>query len=342
MSLRLAVLALRRTAPPWLALALVLVGLLAARAATSSTPAGSALARQGVWTFFLLVSTVAFVPLAASLAARFSTTEFGWVGAQPEGRARWFLASLAGTLGAALGATLLAISLAEFAARDAGATLREVGLAAAPERGVLDGREPVRWSVEASAGETLRVQLLFVAIEPTAEVEWSAERGGERRSVRATLARPQALELAVPPGAGPVQLELARTSGGALALLAGERLQRLEATDSPRFASLVLASHALLAFAALLALALGLGPWLGTRLAAALSLVLPLAAWLVGEEFAADVSPWGALVRALEVTGHGLVPAVPSWLELCAALLCAALGMALFIRGLGRERGRSA
>lgn len=341
MSLRLAALALRRTAPPWLALVLVLVGLLAARAATSDEPAGAALARQGVWSFLLSTSTLAFVPLAASLAARFSTTEFGWVGAQPYGRARWFLASLAGALGAALGVTLLAAVLAEGAARHAGATLREVGLAAVPERGVLDGREPVRWSVDAEAGETLRVQLLFVPIEPTAEVEWSAERGGERRSVRATLSRPQALELAVPPGAGPLQLELARTSGGALALLAGERLQRLVTIGNARRASPALAAHALLAFAALLALALGLGPWLGTRLAGTLSLVLPLAVWFVGDEFASDASPWGALVRALEVSGHGLVPAAPSWVELLAALSCVVLGMALFTRGLGRERGRS-
>jgi len=339
MNVRLAALALRRVAPWWLALALMLVGVLAASSASSSEPAASALARQGVWSVLALLATLTLVPRAAGLAARFSSLEFGWVGAQPVSRARWFGACLAGSVTATLATCALAAALAESAARFDGAALREVGLAAVPERGVLDGREPVRWSIDASADETLRVELLFVGIEPTAEVEWRARRGEELRSVRATLSRPQALELAVPPGIGTVELEFERTSGGALVLLSGERLQRLTPCESSRSASLALACHALLAWTALMALALGLAPWIGTRLAAALALVAPLAAWLPGDTFAADVSPVGALVRALDVAGRGLVPGVPSPAELACTALCALAGLALFVRGLGHTQG---
>ncbi|MBM3989578.1 MAG: hypothetical protein FJ298_01075 [Planctomycetes bacterium] len=340
MNLRLAALAVRRVAPWWVALALALVGVLAASSAASSLPAASALARQGVWSVLALLATLTFVPRAAGLAARFSSLEFGWVGAQPLSRARWFATCLAGSLAAALAVCALAATLAESAARFDGASLREVGLAAVPERGVLDGRESVRWSVDAEAGETLRVELSCVNIEPTAEVEWRARRGGEQRRVRATISRPQALELAIPAGVGPVELELERTSGGALVVLSGERLQRLAPCGSSRSASLALACHALLAWSALMALALGLAPWIGTRLAGALALVVPLAAWLAGDEFAVDVSPTGALVRALEVAGRGLVPALPSLAEVACAAACSAVGGVLFVRGLGRERGR--
>lgn len=341
MNVRLAALALRRVAPWWLALALTLVGALAASSAASSESAASALARQGVWSALALLATLSCVPRAAALATRFSGAEFGWVGAQPLSRARWFAACLAGSGAALLAVCLLAAAFAESAARFEGSAAREVGLASVPERGVLDGREPVRWSVEAAEDERLRVELLFVSIEPTAEVEWRARRGGEQRSVRATLSRPQALELAVPPGAGPVELELERTSGGALVLLSGERLQRLVPCSTLRSASLALACHAMLAWSALLALALGLAPWIGTRLAAALALVAPLAAWLAGEEFAVDSSPTGALARALDVAGRGLVPALPSLAEVTCAAACVTLGLGLFVRGLGRERGRA-
>ncbi len=342
MNVRVAALALRRIAPWWLALGLALLGALAASSAASSDSAGAALARQGVWTVLLLAATCALVPRTAALAERFSTQEFGWVGAQPESRTRWYFAALGGALAAALGASLLGFVLAESSARFDGPALREVALAAVPERAVLDGRAPARWSVDAPAGETLRVELLFVAIEPTAEIEWRAERGGEVRSVRATLARPQALELAVPPGDGPVRLTLERTGGGGLALLSGERLQRLVATGSYRGASLTIALHALLAWACWLGLALGLAPWLGARLASAASLVAPLAAWSLGDELAADATPAGALVRALDVCGRGLVPSTPTTLELSVTLACVLAGLALFTRGLGHARGRAA
>lgn len=342
MNARLVALALRRVAPWWLAFGLAALGALAARSAASDDPAGAALARQGVWTVLLLAATLTLVPRAAGLSERFSTQEFGWVGAEPQSRARWYFSSLAGACAASLGASLIALALAEGSAQVDGPALREVALADVPERAVLDGREPVRWSVAASADETLRVELLFVAIEPSVDVEWRAERGGEVRSVRASLARPQAIEVRVPPGEGAVQLTLERTGAGGLALLSGERLQRLVSTGSARGASLALALHALLASMCWLALALGLAPWIGARLASAASLVAPLAAWSLGDEFASDATPLGALVRALDVCGRGLVPAGPGAAEFAACAACVVAGLALFTRGLGRARGRSA
>lgn len=339
MSTAVAQLALRRIAPLWLALCVC--GILAATALSSrgDSNESGALARQGLWTLATILVSTLLAFRAASAAARLSRTEYDFAGATPMSRVGWFFSCWSGALAASLGAVFVAAFCGEFAARFDAPCPREVSLAPAPERGVLDGREPLRWSVDARAGETLRLPLTFLAIEPTAELRWEAVRGEHRSQTLCTLARPMALELAAPEGEGLVELTLARTAGGAIALLTGERMQRLVPAGSARQSAFVLGAHAFLAWAAFTALALGLATWIGPGLAATLALALQLLGWLVGDAFATDATTLGALLRALEVAGHGIVPAWPplgAWMH---AALCVSIGSLAFVRGFGRRCG---
>jgi hypothetical protein len=339
MNAAIAQLALRRIAPLWLALSVAAILVATALFSRAETSESAALARQGVWSLTAILASPLLAFRSASAAAKLSRAEYDFAGATPMSRVGWFFSCWSGALAASLGALLLAAPCGELAARFDVPTAREVGLASTPEHGVLDGREPLRWSVDARAGETLRLPLTFLAIEPTAELRWEAVRGEQRSQTLCTLSRPMALELAAPAGEGLVELTLARTAGGAIALLTGERMQRLVPAGSARESAFVLGAHAFLAWAAFTALALGLATWIGPGLAATLALALQLAGWLVGDAFATDATTLGALLRALEVAGHGIVPAWPplgAWMH---AALCVSLGSLAFVRGFGRRCG---
>lgn len=339
MNSAVAQLALRRIAPLWLALsisALLAATALLSRGESNGSPA---LARQGLWTLAVILVSTLLAFRAAFAAARLSRSEYDFAGATPMSRSGWFLSCWSGALAASLGAVLVAALCGELAAQVDAPCSREVGLATAPEHGVLDGSEPLRWSAEARAGETLRLPLTFLAIEPTAELRWEAARGAQRSQTQFTLSRPMALELTAPEGDGPVELTLARTAGGAIAMLTGERMQRLVPTDSARESAIVLGVHALLAWAALSALTLGLSTWIGPGFAATLALVVQLLGWLIGDAFAMDATVLGALVRALDVAGHGIVPAWPplgAWVQ---AALLVSVGSFAFVRGFGMRHG---
>lgn len=338
MNARAALFAFRRVASP---ATLALIALLAFAAAATERSTPPALAREGLWNLVLLCAVPLLVARAASHGARLDTRERNFVAATPHSAAAWFRSSALGLATATVAALLVAAASAEFAATNEPARLALCGNEPAPHSAVLDGRAPVSWSVHANAGETLRIELVFVPVGPHASAELRARRGTNVRSARVSFNRSGSLEVPVPEGAGEVVLELERAEGDALLLLVGGNVQRFVPAAAPQLASAVLALHAGLALGSLLTLAFALATWMATGYAATLAGALALCPWIVGDEFASAWTPWGQLFDALVLVSKGYVPAWPSLAAFGVSAALVVLSNALFAAGM-RRGGRGA
>ncbi|MCY3001707.1 MAG: hypothetical protein NTV21_07875 [Planctomycetota bacterium] len=338
MNARAALFAFRRVASP---ATLALIALLAFAAAATERSTPPALAREGLWNLVLVCAVPLLVARAAAHGARLNTRERNFVAASPHSPAAWFRSSVLGLAVATLVTLALAASSAEFSATNEPARLALRGVEPAPQSAVLDGRAPVRWSASAGHGETLRVELVFVPVGTNATVELRARRESKLQSARALFNRSGSIEVSAPEGDGELSLELERVEGDALLLLVGGNVQRFVPAATPRLASVVLALHAGLALWSLLALAFALATWMAAGYAASLAGALALGPWLAGDEFASTWSPWGQLFDALALAGKGYVPAEPSLVALGVAVAQLALAGALFAAGI-RRGGRGA
>jgi len=317
------------------ALALAAVVVASQRAPTLDT--GSAIAREGVWTVLILCLAPVLVRRAAATVGVWRSGEIDWLAKAPVARATVIVSAWLGTFAAALSVTGVIALAAELASPDAGACERRVGTTPAPANLVLDGTAPARWIVDdRPTGEVrARVYLAFVPIAVAADVEFVARdlSTREERLARARIASRTTLEVAVPRGNGPVELELRRVGAGGIVLLAEQRVDWLVTSSSARAASLATAAHVALAFAAWLAIALGLGAWMGGGIATASALALTLPGWLAENGGLRSAWPAADLAETLDLVGRGVIPDLPSGTAVLGSVLGTVVGLALALAG---------
>jgi len=328
--------ALRHVLPAWLLAALVLLFLLAARAAGATPLVGlderagavlRALSRANAWSLLFV-----FAPLLWLRVAELGTEAAGrWLaptGAPPALRS---LGLFAGAAAAAAAVVLLAAALTELTTAGAPEAWRRARVLDGPGDVLLDAKPRVSWRAPAlAAGERLRVwTTVAIGSGPATSARLSARSAAGTTTVEARVAGRTALEL-VAPGPGPLELELERLGAGALlVLLPGGEV--LAPARSERLASLALAAHAWLVLAAGSALALGLARALRPALAA--GLVLALALVVCTRADAPALLPGASLGATWSDLTGGLVPAAAPPAELLGALAVCALGVLLHARG---------
>ena len=296
-----------------------------------------ALSRASTWSTLTLVLVPYLIWGAARTISAWREGEVDWIAKAPVSRLRLIASAWCG---ASLAAALVVAGCAcaaEFAARGSASGERRVAVCDAPPNLILDDAQAQRWTIEAPARDEcskLRLYITIVAIEPSAFVQVRARRanGG------ATIARKQfaahgTLDIETPPGAGQVELEIARVEGGAIVMLARDRVDALLEGVDARQASLALAARITLALAAWLALALGLGAWLSAGIATWAALALTLPALLVDDNAAMAWLPWHGLGEALELCERGVVPEALGLAPLVGSASLVALGLALGVAG---------
>jgi hypothetical protein len=345
--LGLSTLALRRTLPAWLLVALVGLLLLAARSGGGApllqpderALAGlRALARQNVWSVLFVLAPLLFVR-AARLGAPAANA---WLAPAPSSRGAIALALALGCLLACAAATGVTALVSEAATAGAGRAWRRARTLENPPAVLLDTEPRVRWSVpRPAAGQRLRLATtVAVGSGPAVTARFTVRAGALSSAVEARVPGRMALELEAPEGAGDVlELELERIGTGALLVLPPRALELLTPVASERLTALALGARAFVFLATGCTLALGLASRMRASLAAGLVLALALLSWTRAR--AARFVPAADLPRAWRELGEGLVPewAPPS--ELVGALALFALGLALFARApLARESPR--
>ena len=362
----LAALTARRLVGDGLWIAMLALGVLSAQArwapdaALLPTGAGTAaygrtayaLTLGGTWSLLLLAGGPWLLFRAAGVAPRWRRGELDWLASAPVTRGALTLSAGAGLALAALGASLGLLALCGLAARAAGGPGSAPGQRLAAEFAapqiVLVDAEPVELSVDAPPGtEALEARVFPVgaaghaahgreghATGGSASVRLAVERSGARRDATAPVGECTSLRVTVPDGSGPLRVALARAPGGPLVALDAGGLRALEPSPGALAAPLALFWRTLAALGGWCALALGLGAWMGARLAGLLTLSGLLLAWL--RDDLATRSPLAGLDRALAVVGEGLAPAGVTASELAPCAGLAALGLALARAGLVR------
>jgi hypothetical protein len=237
---------------------------------------------------------------------------------------------------------------AELAARDLEPCTRLVARSEPVRGAIVDASTTLRWSAEppAIANARLQVGVAIVANAPAADVRLIAERRSadgslHRSQTRRHVSAATAIELEVPAGDGPIELELAREGDGAIVVLDGRGTAWLAPLGNALWTSAGIAALAALSLAAWLALAIGLGAWLSNGLTTCVLVALALPGWLGDLPWLATWTPWAELPAAIELAGRGLGaphPSAPTWLATAA---CIAIGLALARVDLARWRRNS-
>ncbi len=345
---RLVGLALRRTLPPWLLVALALLLALAARGSGMAPveldahgAAGvRALARQNAWSVL-----AALAPLFCFLAARLGTSaERAWLGPTPV-RASALSAALGlGCVLAASSAAFLAALAGELAVAGDRPTWRTLRALEAPPAVLMDATPRAHWRIPALApGERLRLEVgVTLGAGPAATARLGARSAAvgspAESAVEARVSSRTRLELEPPvAGAEGLELELERVGSGAVLVLGPGALTVLGPVASERRGALALGLRVGLALAAGCALALGLGSVLRPALAAGLVLALQLWAWTHASRVA--WVPGADLPLAWQELGRGLAPAPVAPAAFAGALGAVALGLALQARSFRRAGG---
>lgn len=304
-----------------------------------------ALTRSEAWGLLGLLALFVSVGRAARSARAFGAGDALWAST---GRVGPWSQAGAAFLGEVLGFTLwLCVFGAwiEVSLPESSNSWQELGALAPLARAQTDAGE-ARWTVDpgattgpasTSAGERVSVSWSWLGdYSPLECVRLVARRGPESRSASARPQLAQRVEVELPPGAGPVQLELQAVGAEralGIARLATARLR----PASERLASLQLALRWLCVGALLIAAAQGLGAWMEPTIAASLLIVL----WGVAAlESGQALLPGTDLEAAFELTSQGRVPpplAARTWLALPLWVLAAlALRVGALRRGLPR------
>jgi hypothetical protein len=308
-------------------------------------------ARQGVWLLLLLLFVPLLVHRASTGFARRRERE--WLASQPAGAIRLILPNLLGTWLAALlvlGFTaLLAETAAGSGSGSGSGTLRFLHALDHPTCVLFESDEPARWEqpdcdlAELPAGSVVRMRPTVapgsgpaLSIRATAG---SSGGAGARGEVRARIFSSTALEIPLPPGGlGPLHLELARESEGAVLLLPDDRIELLvPLADERRIGGEILLRLAL-ASLAWIALGLGLGAWMRPGLASLCVLALWMIPWWwgLGEAWI----PGGDLPRVWSLLGEGIAPPLRDAREGIGTATALLLGLGA--AGLGFRRGAGA
>jgi hypothetical protein len=342
-NLQLAQLAFWRAVPRgyWIAWFLVAAVTIATqRGALSELPAdvdAAGTVRSGAWIALALCIVPWIVLRAASQVAGWRAKEVEWLAKSPESPVSIATSAFAGILAA--GCVLIALSAVavELATPAGNVKLRRIG-ALEPDGlvGIHSERTVYHWRLdvpESPPGASLRVHLAFVPTDAYADVEWRAERAGHSNVATARVSSSCTVDVALPTGPGPVQVELRRVGGGGLVLLDERNVDHLAPVASERFASVTVALKLACATAAWIALALGFGstlaPWLAT---------LALLATTIAFELLRIREPWGSLPEILELCSRGIVPEPPSLALLRPVAILVVCG--IWLAGIGARRRR--
>lgn len=312
------------------------------RIAEDSEQARHAFALQTIWSGSLWL-VIPFVLLhAAQLPSRWRGTESGWIASRPNAQRRVVHSAWLGTW---LGATIL-ISVAFVGAElgagasSAATAWKHVGEFAGPARGIVPAGG-AQWTLE--TGEHGRRARIHVALAPGdgpfATVRFEARRGEHVAQVEATLIARGELELDLPQGNGPIECELTRVGPGATLVVRDSRTELFTRASSRFATSASVFVHTLLTLGALIAVALGLGSWLGTGYAFALLVSAWLGFWF--QPGGASWLPGNSLPAILAELHTGRAPAMPSTAAWLGAACSAILGYALCFVRVRFERGNS-
>lgn len=312
----------------------------------AAVPAAAAL-RSALWTLGFVLGVPALTFHAAGTFARWRRGELDFLA--PRAAPRWSIVG-ATWLGhvAAVGALALGIGLACELGLPDGPSAQPRRVRDWPDAAWVSQAAPWRTTVDLAPqpeGTRLELGLVLGSGSGTAtEVVLRARRAGAASATpgdstesRLRLGTRGALEVEIPPGSAPLELELTLTDPAARVRLAADSGRVWTPRDGARGASVELALRLLLLGALTTALALGAGAFLARGLAAGLVLAL----WLVPDLAGADPSwiPARDAFEALELAGRGRVPsALPlaAWfgtaLGALAALAPAALSAAAWRR----------
>lgn len=274
------------------------------------------LLREGAWTFLAIGMLPLLVLRAARTLSAGRAAELEWLASRGSSRGTILVSTWIGTW--AGGAALLVLSgvSVELRGGSADASLRRAGdltLATAPP----GSRARVEIGLVSSAGSA-------------AEVVLRARRGQEERTNRVRVSSGGAIEVEIPPGAGPVELDLSCPDRTASAVVASGPAEVWIPCTSDRAAGAEILLRMLVALAAWSALALGLGAWMSPPIAGAAILAAWIPAWLGGSRPA--WLPGADLWDAIRVAGMGRVPEPVDPRAFAAGALLAAVGLAFAAR----------
>lgn len=312
---------------------------LAAESGGGAVALARASAREGV----LSIAILAVVPLLALRAARIVADwrkgEGDWLGSRSASRWTVLASTWLGTW--AGGAALIAVACLaiELGIGSNGSTLRRAGEIALPPAAWITSEAPSAWTAREDEsrwpeGSRARVELGFGAGSgASAEIRFRARRGeGAERLSSARIAARGSVEVEIPAGSGPLELEIACARAGARAFVVSDVVEVWEPGASEASASLEILVRVALALLAWSALAIGFGAWVSPP-TAALAL---FAAWIPA--FLADRPPaWmpaADLWSALEIAGAGRVPHAIAPGSIAVAIALAAIGLRIGAAGL--------
>lgn len=312
------------------------------RIAEDAEQARHAFALQTIWSGSLWLVIPIVLLHAARLPSRWRGVESGWIASRPNGRMRVVCSAWLGTW---FGATLLVGVVFVGAELGAGKTSaatawKHAGEFVGPARGIVPAAG-VHWTLdEGEAGRLARIQVALAPGEaPFADARFTAQRGEHETHTEATLIARGELELELPSGTGPIEFELTRIGTGATLVVRDSRIDFFSPATSRFDASASIFAHAVLTLGALIAVALGLGSWLGTGYAFALLLSAWLGFWF--QPGGASWLPGNALPGILAELHTGRAPLPPTLTAWLGALGCTAWGYWLCRGRVRNERGNA-
>ena len=306
-------------------------------AADSATALARASAREGVWSIAIL----AVVPLLALRAARtvagWRKGEGDWLGSRRASRGTIFLSTWVGTwIGGAAVLALAGLAI-ELGVGSGGPTFRRAGEIALPPAAWITPETPSRWTAREGEsrwppGSRARVERGFGAgTNASVEILLRALRGdGAERTASARIAARGVVEVEIPEGNGPLDLEIACARAGARAFVVSDSVEVWEPGARESSASVEILARVALALLAWSALGIGLGAWLSPPTAALALFAAWTPAFLAGDP---GWFPAADLWRALEITGSGRVPHSVDPVSIATALALAAIGLAIGAAG---------
>jgi len=302
------------------------------------------LERQSVWSGVLLF----FVPIvllrAGGTVSHWRRGECDWLGSRPTGRTPILAATWAGMSIGALLVLAMIVALIEGAQNGDAETFRYAGSYSLDEIRRIEPGESTRWTlpdpgaVRGDRQAEVRVLVTRTLGQATStRIVFGATRSGAHAEAEHHILQRGFAAVFVPPGAGDVELSMRNVGEGSLAILTPGTFE-IWMPVSERMASVSIAVRALVLLAALIALALGFGAWVGGATAAGLALTT----WIVA--LSLDLGafvPGARLTRALGFVGDGRLPEPYDLRGLYGLALALVIGLGIGVRGIRSWRHES-
>ncbi|MCC6407922.1 MAG: hypothetical protein IT453_12230 [Planctomycetes bacterium] len=329
-------LAWRRALAPSVLLAFALVALATTWidwSGATGLPRGDAqvlrgLERRGLWLALLAMLGVATLARAAGQFARWRARELDWLAALPVRRSRWLVSTWCGDALALGVLVVLAAGFVELSVGASAPTTRTLKRVELPPLALVAERSQLEWTLhDVPSAAHARLELALAGGGRAAEVRWRARRGELSTATVGTIGLRTTLELALPPGDGPVGFDLERLAPGAIVVADPAGLALTEPVESDRGASWAIAARVWPALIAADALALGFAAWLSGASAGFATLALWLGAWLATRT--EPLIPCSDLFDALAQVAAGLVPRAPEFAHWVGTAALVVLGLGL-------------